>query len=120
MVCSPHKEGNFMQTTLWQQGCQVSHICGRTTRHPLHAAYIAGLSVIVMILSMLSPGLAYANAKIATGTAPNGPGASSNWSPSTNTVLGTAANTTSDVWFTSYNGIITEVYYPTADEANST
>jgi glucoamylase len=54
------------------------------------------------------------------GTAPNGPGAASIWTPSNNTILGTAANTTSDVWFTGYNGIIGEVYYPTADTPNTT
>jgi glucoamylase len=55
-----------------------------------------------------------------TGPAPNGPGVPSNWTPSNNTILGTAANTTSDVWFTGYNGIIGEVFFPTADTANTT
>jgi hypothetical protein len=53
-------------------------------------------------------------------SAPKGPGAASNWTPSNNTLLGTAANTTSDVWFTGYNGIIGEVFYPTADTPNTT
>jgi glucoamylase len=56
----------------------------------------------------------------ASGTAPNGPGASSNWTPSNDTILGTAANTTSDVWFTGYSGILGEVFYPTADMPNTT
>ena len=43
-------------------------------------------------------------------SAPNGPGAVSNWTPSNNTILGTAANTTSDViaggqiYVPNYNG----------------
>lgn len=52
-------------------------------------------------------------------SAPNGPGTASNWTPSNNTILGTAAATASDVWFTGYNGIIGEVFYPTADTANT-
>ena len=56
----------------------------------------------------------------ASGAAPNGPGAASFWTPSNDTLFGTAANTTSDVWFTGYNGIIGEVFYPTADTPNTT
>jgi glucoamylase len=62
----------------------------------------------------------FSGAVHASGTAPGGPGASSVWTPSNNTIIGTAANTTSDVWFTGYNGIIGEVYYPTADMPNTT
>src|SRR5258708_3618183 len=56
----------------------------------------------------------------ASGSAPNGPGASSVWTPSNNTILGTAANTTSNIWFTGYNGVIGEVFYPSADTPNTT
>ncbi|HET8913673.1 MAG TPA: glycoside hydrolase family 15 protein [Ktedonobacteraceae bacterium] len=56
----------------------------------------------------------------AGGSAPNGPGASSIWTPSNETILGTAANNTSDVWFTGTSGIIGEVYYPTADTPDTT
>ncbi len=56
----------------------------------------------------------------ASGAAPNGPGLASNWTPSNNTIIGTAANTASNVWFTGYNGIIGEVFYPTADTPNTT
>jgi glucoamylase len=54
------------------------------------------------------------------GSAPNPPGSPSIWTPSNNSILGTAANTTSDVWFTGYNGIIGEVFFPTADTPNTT
>ncbi len=38
------------------------------------------------------------------------------WSPSTLTFLGTASNPTSKVWFTGFDGIIGEVFYPSADK----
>jgi len=72
------------------------------------------LFILPILIGITQP--AYASG----GSAPNGPGAASNWAPSNNTILGTAANTTSDVWFTGYNGIIGEVFYPTADTANTT
>ena len=73
-----------------------------------------GLLLVSMIVSLFLPDLAYAS-----GTAPNGPGTSSNWAPATNAIVGTAANTNSDVWFTGYNGVLTEMYYPTDDYADS-
>lgn len=92
---------------------------GNTTfedpHQPFHVLLVTTLLLISTVLALLAPNLAYAS-----GTASNGPGLSSIWSPSNNTILGTAANTTSDVWFTGSNGIIQEVFYPTADTANST
>ena len=73
------------------------------------------LCFVALLLFVTGVGNAYAG-----GTAPNGPGAPSNWTPSNNTILGTAANNTSQVWFTGYNGIIGEVFYPTADMPNTT
>ncbi len=72
-------------------------------------------SLVFVVCSLL-----WAQAVLASGSAPNGPGSASNWTPSTNSILGTAANTTSQVWFTGYNGIIGEVFYPTADTPNTT
>lgn len=43
------------------------------------------------------------------------PGNCPNWSPSTLTVLGTAQNQISNVWFTGFNGIISQVFYPAVD-----
>jgi glucoamylase len=104
-----------MQLLLWQQGRHFPLLSAKAVRHVTRMARLPGLLLVVMIIFVLSPGFAYAS-----GTAPNGPGASSIWAPATNTILGTAANTTSDVWFTGYNGIISEVFYPTDDTANST
>ena len=47
------------------------------------------------------------------------PGAKPNWAPASKTHIGTAfsSGTKSPVWFTSAEGILTEVYYPTVDKA---
>jgi glucoamylase len=44
------------------------------------------------------------------------PGICPIWSPSTLSFLGTASNPTSKVWFTGFDGIIGEVFYPSADK----
>ena len=72
-------------------------------------------SLVLVVCSLF-----WAQVALAGGVAPNGPGSSSIWTPSNNTILGTAANTTSQVWFTGYNGVIGEVFFPTADTPNST
>lgn len=43
------------------------------------------------------------------------PGVCPNWAPSTLTFLGTASNSTSKVWFTGFDGILGEIFYPWAD-----
>lgn len=43
------------------------------------------------------------------------PGICPTWSPSTLSFLGTAQNPTSKVWFTGFDGIVGEVFYPAAD-----
>ena len=52
---------------------------------------------------------------IASAEAFGHPGICPIWSPSTLTFLGTASNPTSKVWFTGFNGILGEVFYPRAD-----
>ncbi len=44
------------------------------------------------------------------------PGTCPTWSPSTLTFLGTAQNPTSKVWFTGFDGILGEVFYPSVDK----
>jgi len=76
---------------------------------------------VALIAALLVPATASAMAPATYGgSAPDGPGVSSFWTPSTNTIAGTAANPISDVWFTGYNGIVGEVFYPTADTPNTT
>ncbi len=72
-------------------------------------------SLVLVVCSLF-----WAQVALAGGVAPNGPGSSSIWTPSNNSILGTAANTTSQVWFTGYNGVVGEVFFPTADTPNST
>jgi len=90
------------------------HVSGALPRLR-RSGYFSSIMLLALVLSFAFPRLVSAS-----GTAPNGPGASSTWTPSDNTIIGTAANTSSDVWFTGYNGIVGEVYYPTADTPNTT
>ncbi|MFL5707187.1 MAG: glucodextranase DOMON-like domain-containing protein [Ktedonobacteraceae bacterium] len=68
------------------------------------------------VFSIASPYLASAAAL--TGVAPDGPGALSHFDLSRKDCLGTARNTNSKVWFTVANGVLSDVYYPTADNTN--
>jgi glucan 1,4-alpha-glucosidase len=50
--------------------------------------------------------------------ASDGPGALSHFDLARKDCLGTARNTTSKVWFTIANGVLSDVYYPTVDNTN--
>jgi glucoamylase len=50
--------------------------------------------------------------------APDGPGALSRFGLARKDCLGTARNTTSKLWFTVANGVLSDVYYPTIDNTN--
>ena len=50
--------------------------------------------------------------------ATDGPGALSHFDLSRKDCLGTARNSTSKVWFTIANGVLSDVYYPTVDNTN--
>lgn len=89
-----------------------------TAKHTAHFSNRSKVMYLVLFIVLAFGG--FAQQVLAAGVAPNGPGASSIWTPSNNTILGTAANTSSDVWFSGYNGIIGKVFYPTADTPNST
>src|SRR5215467_8358355 len=54
----------------------------------------------------------------AAGAAPDGPGAVSHFDLARKDCLGTARNTSSKVWFTVANGVLSDVYYPTVDNTN--
>ena len=82
---------------------------------------VSGLTAFVsLLLGLLLVLVATAPFAYASGSAPNAPGSSSVWTPSNNTILGTAANTSSNIWFNGYNGVVGEVFYPTADTPNTT
>ena len=50
--------------------------------------------------------------------APDGPGLTSHFAIARKDCLGTARNTTSKVWYTVANGVLSDVYYPTNDNTN--
>jgi glucan 1,4-alpha-glucosidase len=50
--------------------------------------------------------------------APDGPGALSHFDLARKDCVGTAQNTSSKVWFTVANGVLSDVYYPTHDNTN--
>ena len=86
-------------------------------RHGLHLS--AGMVVIVaMLLGWQFSALTTFATTSTTGAAPDGPGALSYFDPARKDCLGTARNTTSKVWFTLANGVLSDVYYPTIDNTN--
>ena len=54
----------------------------------------------------------------ASHAASDGPGSLSHFDLARKDCLGTARNTTSKVWFTVANGVLSDVYFPTADNTN--
>ena len=67
---------------------------------------------IAVVVWALSTGVIHA------ATAPDGPGSLSHFDLARKDCLGTAENTTSTVWFTIANGVLSDVYYPTNDNTN--
>jgi glucan 1,4-alpha-glucosidase len=75
---------------------------------------LVGLAVAAASLALFpAPGASSAN-----DVAPDGPGALSHFDLARKDCLGTAENTTSKVWFTVANGVLSDVYYPTVDNTN--
>ncbi len=81
---------------------------------------LVSLLAVLLILALVLIPRFINRPQLLTGNAPNGNWTSSSWAPSNNTILGTAANTISNVWFTGHDGIISEVFYPSADTPNTT
>src|ERR1700739_5183302 len=67
---------------------------------------------IAVVVWALSTGVIHA------ATAPDGPGSLSHFDLARKDAMGTAENTTSRVWFTIANGVLSDVYYPTNDNTN--
>src|SRR6266699_1844066 len=77
------------------------------------------LALVLSLLLALSPHvLAFVHASSPQATASDGPGALSHFDLARKDCLGTARNTTSKVWFTIANGVLSDVYYPTIDNTN--
>src|SRR5437773_993597 len=74
----------------------------------------AAVAVVCCLLSFGAGGAAARHAVAAT----DGPGALSHFDLARKDCLGTARNTTSKVWYTVANGVLSDVYYPTVDNTN--
>src|SRR4029079_14602218 len=77
---------------------------------------LAGLAVAAATCVVLEVASGAGTAPLSD--APDGPGALSHFDLARKDCLGTARNTTSKVWFTVANGILSDVYYPTIDNTN--
>ena len=89
------------------------------------AAAIAGSLIAVPGLTGAGPSAAAAAVNTAgvalpgvSGTAPGGPGATSYMDVARKDCFGTAQNTTSKVWFTVADGVLSDAYYPTIESSN--
>lgn len=76
------------------------------------------IALTVIATSLMAAFLNAAPA-FAGGIAPGGPGLGSSWAPAKKSLLGTSASNTSRVYFTGYQSIITEIFYPTLDNPNN-
>ena len=79
-------------------------------------ARVTGLTVVAAALTLFPASSAFSSLHAAS--APDGPGALSHFDLARKDCLGTAENTTSKVWFTLANGVLSDVYYPTVDNTN--
>src|SRR5664279_691151 len=74
--------------------------------------------VAIAVMSLVASVLVGFPAQAAP-VAPDGPGAMSHFDLARKDCLGTARNSTSKVWFTVANGVLSDVYYPTIDNTNN-
>src|SRR3954469_20969917 len=75
---------------------------------------VAAAAITTFALLALAAGAAGAPPAVA----PDGPGALSHFDLARKDCLGTARNTSSKVWFTVADGVLSDVYYPTIDNTN--
>ena len=78
------------------------------------------LSIFLVVGAVVAGSLAAAApaAVAASGPANDGPGALSHFDLARKDCLGTARNTTSKIWYTVANGVLSDVYAPTIDTTN--
>src|SRR4029077_13413450 len=75
-------------------------------------------AAVVAMLGALGVLSSASSASLSSLAAPDGPGALSHFDLARKDCVGTARNTTSKVWFTVANGVLSDVYYPTVDNTN--
>src|ERR1700723_1755518 len=84
----------------------------------LGATVIAGSLIALPGLTGAGPSEAAAAVNALSGTAPGGPGTQSYLDVVRKDCFGTAQNTTSKVWFTVADGVLSDAYYPTIESSN--
>ena len=72
---------------------------------------------LLFLLALLDAPLS--QAQTSDTLAPGGPGKDAHWESAGKESVGTSASLESKVWFTLARGVMTEVYYPTVDVANT-
>ncbi len=87
---------------------------GATERKPRARLRLLAAAVIVALLAPAALPLT----ALAAAPATDGPGALSHFDLARKDCLGTAANSSSKVWYTVANGVLSDVYYPTIDNTN--
>src|SRR2546421_3184769 len=89
-------------------------------RHSLRlgVTVLTVLMAITMLLGFQTSASASSATNFTGGIAPDGPGTLSYFDLARKDCLGTAFNTTSKVWFTLANGVLSDIYYPTIDNTN--
>ena len=76
------------------------------------------LTTATAALALVAGGLVGASPAAAATTATDGPGALSHFDQSRKDCVGTSRTTTSKIWFTVANGVLSDVYAPTVDTTN--
>jgi GH15 family glucan-1,4-alpha-glucosidase len=76
------------------------------------------LPAAIAALALASLGIGAGGASASPTAATGGPGATSHQDQSRKDCVGTARNTTSKIWFTVANGMLSDVYAPTVDATN--
>src|SRR5436190_6731563 len=79
------------------------------------------LYIILLSLALCAAPVAQPARQAGTGNglAPGAPGHDAQWTNAGKDAVGTSNTTDSKVWFTLRGGVMTEVYYPTVDVANT-
>ena len=74
---------------------------------------------VLSVALLLTPFLVPPSGAVSQNLAPGAPGHDARWESAGKTAVGTSNSLESKVWFTLRGGLMTEVYYPTVDVANS-
>ena len=101
------------------------HQTERGIRRSHNLKHFAALTtVLALVIALTSvwisadPSAVSAVHETTPSVAPGGPGSDSYFDLARKDCLGTARNTTSKVWFTVADGVLSDVYFPTIDNTN--